>query len=107
MLKKHAFTITLVYVNVIGVVKKSTKVGRKMRNLMKPYIDFAIVFEKDREEIVNDKELDEDAKKNEIETLLNETIDLPVVSGEILDLCEEASIDLTEAEINQLLCYEW
>ena len=107
MLKKFAFTIAIVYLNDIATQKTSVKVARKMRNLMKPYIEFWIEFEKDRNEIVQNEELSTDEKQKEINDLINEIVELPILIDSLLDLCEEWLIELPSWKINELYSYEW
>lgn len=106
MLKKYAYTIALTYVTTISTQKTSISVARRLRGLLKPYIDFAMSFEKDRKEIQDHKEIDTAEKNVQINILFDEDIDIPLISEELLNLCEEGKIELTAQDINSIFCYE-
>jgi MarR-like DNA-binding transcriptional regulator SgrR of sgrS sRNA len=67
---------------------------------------FASEFEKDRMTIMENKELSEEQKQEEMKTLLDEKVEIEKVSDRLLEICEEGGIKLATIDLNDLYCFE-
>ncbi len=106
MLKKNAFQIAVIYGQKISTQEMHIATARALRDLMKPYMDFAAVFESDRNTILTNDKLTDEGKQKEFEVLQNEDSKLKPLSDKLIKMAEEAGLKLSPAEIGALYCYE-
>lgn len=107
MLKKHAFQIAVVYGTKIAVQELHISKARALRDLMKPFMDFAAQFEQDRNAIFANEKLTDELKKEEFQILQDETVELnDNISDVLLAMAEEQNLKLSAGDIAGLLAHK-
>lgn len=107
MLKKHAFQIAVVYGTKIATQELHISKARALRDLMKPFMDFATVFEADRNAIFANEKLTDEMKKEEFQLLQDESVELnDNIPDLLLAMAEEQNLKLTSGDIAGVLAHK-
>jgi hypothetical protein len=105
MKKSLAYNCTVAYFTKIRTIEFELKHTRRLREITKPWIEFAIQYEKDQKEIT-ERKLEKELEDSERKVLGEEEVDLPRNLHEIPEICEQAGEKIAPLTIDMLLGYE-